>query len=121
MYIKLIIATTKMFYLPIFRILILASAGISSSSSSESVLKTEATVGFFTSVGLLAGPMMFILIGALGLDKSMDILLIRGGGGGAGTSGSIPSPVSLVADGLLLGSHIDDDLLVSSISERKKT
>jgi len=33
---------------PIFRILILASAGISSGSSSSSVLNTDATVGFCT-------------------------------------------------------------------------
>ena len=35
---------------PIFRILILASAGISSGSSSSSALNTEATVGFCTVV-----------------------------------------------------------------------
>lgn len=39
---------------PIFRILILASAGISSGSSSSS-LNTEATVGFCTVVGFAAG------------------------------------------------------------------
>lgn len=40
---------------PIFRILILASAGISSGSSSSSVLNTEATVGFCTVVAFGAG------------------------------------------------------------------
>lgn len=40
---------------PIFRILILASAGISSGSSSSSVLNTEATVGFVTVVIFVVG------------------------------------------------------------------
>lgn len=60
-----------------------ASAGISSGSSSSSALNTDATVGLATG---FAAPPRLILIGALGLLKSIEILVMRGGGGGAGTS-----------------------------------
>lgn len=78
-------------HLPIFLILILASAGISSGSSSSS-LKTDATVGFFGTA--FTGAPMLILMGALGLENPMDILEIRGGGGAAGSSSSELSQLS---------------------------
>lgn len=68
-------------YLPIFLILILASAGISSgSSSSSSSLNTDAIVGFAAGALSFDGPPRLILMGALGLAIGMLILVIRGGG-----------------------------------------
>lgn len=77
-----------MTYLPIFLILIRASAGISSgSSSSSSALNTEATVGFGVPPALgFDIPPRVILIDVCGFAKPILILLIRGGGGGTGTS-----------------------------------
>jgi len=73
--------------LPIFLILILASAGISSGSSSLPSPKTEATWGgFFITVLLWAGGAFkdILIGGALGtaLLKPIDIFVILGAGGG---------------------------------------
>ena len=48
--------------LPTFRILILASIGISSSSEESSALNTEATLGFLTSSLALLGDSIFLLL-----------------------------------------------------------
>lgn len=77
-------------FLPMFRILIFASAGISSTSSSLSSLNALATEGLANgTMGFLAGALSLSWIDEPDFDADMfgfkfiEILETRGGGGGA--------------------------------------